>query len=196
MATSIAPREHQNSLIPKAIREFKRLIAIVLYLWVVFGLYVLDETVILGKRHIDFSAHGFAIVNALVLAKVLLVAEDFGFGSRFKDRPLIFPILYKALAFSILLIVSHIGESVLLGVWRGKSVAESIPQIGGGTSVGFYALSESCSYHSYRSLHSGKLAGSSEKLNFGVSFLREDPKNSPFIRPRNRIGSTKILAPG
>lgn len=140
MATSIAPREHQNNLIPKAIREFKRLIAIVLYLWVVFGLYVLDETVILGKRHIDFSAHGFAIVNALVLAKVLLVAEDFGFASRFRDRPLIFPILYKALAFSILFIVSHIGESVLLGVWRGKSVAESIPQIGGGTSVGFLCV--------------------------------------------------------
>lgn len=140
MAGSLAPAERRHTLIAKAIDEFKRLVAIVLYLWVIFGLYVLDETLILTKQHIDFSAHGFAIINAFILAKVLLVAEDLGFGARFKDRPLVYPILYKALAFSVLFIVFHIGESLLIGVWHGKSAIESIPQIGGGTLKGFLCV--------------------------------------------------------
>lgn len=140
MAEHFAPSEHRRNLMAKAISEFKRLVAIILYLWVIFGLYVLNETVILTKQHIDFSAHGFAIINAFVLAKVLLVAEDLGFGARFKDRPLVYPILYKALAFSILFIVFHICESVLGGLWHGKSAVESIPQIGGGTLKGIFCV--------------------------------------------------------
>ncbi len=140
MAAQIAPSERPHNLIAGAIREFKHLLVIVLYLWVIFGLYVLDETIILGKQHISFSAQGFAIINALVLAKVLLVAEDMSFVNRLKDRPLIYPILYKALAFSILFVVFHICESVLVELWRGKRAVESFPQIGGGTWKGFLCV--------------------------------------------------------
>jgi hypothetical protein len=96
MAEPIAPGERSHRLVAGAIREFKRLLVMVLYLWVVFGLYVLDETIILAKQHVSFSSQGFAIINAIVLAKVLLVAEDVNFANRFKDAPLIYPILYKA----------------------------------------------------------------------------------------------------
>lgn len=140
MAEPIAPSEHPHRLIAGAIREFKRLLVMVLYLWVVFGLYVLDETIILAKQHVSFSSQGFAIINAIVLAKVLLVAEDLNFANRFKDAPLIYPILYKAFAFSILFIVFHIAESILVGLWRGKSAAESLPQFGGGTWKGILCV--------------------------------------------------------
>jgi hypothetical protein len=44
-----------RNLTAKAITEFKRLIMIFIYLWAVFGLFVLDQTVILGERHIDYK---------------------------------------------------------------------------------------------------------------------------------------------
>lgn len=120
--------------------EFKRLIAIVLYLWVTFSLYVLSETIVLTQRHISFAAHGFALINAIVLAKVLLVAEDLNFADGFKNKPLIYPILFKALAFAVLLVAAHILEAELVGLWHGKSAIASFPRIGGGTLQGFLCV--------------------------------------------------------
>ncbi|MEI9916840.1 MAG: hypothetical protein WDN29_14770 [Methylovirgula sp.] len=122
------------------IRELKSFLAIVLYLWVVFGLYVLNESIIMGKEHINFASHGFALINAVVLGKVLLVAEDMNFADRFKDSPLVFPVVYKALAFSILFVVFHIAESMLVGVFHGRGAVESFPAIGGGTLEGFLCV--------------------------------------------------------
>jgi phosphatidylserine synthase len=119
-----------------AAREFKQLLVIVLYLWVIFGVYVLCETVILAKQHVSLLFHGLALINALVLSKVLLVAEDMNFAGRLDGGPLIYPILYKAFAFAVLLVAAHIGESVLVGLWHGKTAAESFPPVGGGTWPG------------------------------------------------------------
>ena len=121
-------------------REIKSLLVIVLYLWVIFGIYVLCETVILARQHVDFASHGFALINALVLSKILLVAEDANFANRFQNGPLIYPVLFKAFAFALLLVAAHIGESALVGVWHGESFAKSIPPVGGGTLKGFVCV--------------------------------------------------------
>jgi hypothetical protein len=59
-------------------------------------LFVVQENIILRQRGISFSAisfsaQGFALFNALVLAKVMLVAEDLDLGRWMKRRPLIYP---------------------------------------------------------------------------------------------------------
>ena len=138
MTTQEQPAEHR--LIDWATREFKQLLAIVLYLWVIFGIYVLCETVGVARQHIHFLSHGLALINALALSKVLLVAEDLDFAGRLKSGPLIYPILYKALAFAVLLVAAHIGESMLIGLWHGESVARSVPLVGGGTLKGFVCV--------------------------------------------------------
>ena len=140
MAEHIASTGRQCNLIAKAGREFKRLAVMFLYLWVTFGLYVLDESVILARQHISIAAQGFAVINALVFAKVMLIAEDLKFGDRFKDKPLIYPITYKAFAFSVLFMVVHICEKILIGVWHGESAASSFPRIGGGTLTGLLCV--------------------------------------------------------
>ena len=53
-----------------------------------------------------------------------LVAEDLHFADWFKDRPLIYPILCRAAAFSILFLVFDVVEEVLVGVFKGKTIAE------------------------------------------------------------------------
>lgn len=81
--------EHAHKLKEKAIEEFRSFFIMALYLWFVFSLMLLNEAVILKKPNINFLAQGFAIINALVLAKVMLIADDLGFGRRFDDLPLI-----------------------------------------------------------------------------------------------------------
>lgn len=68
----------------------------------------------------------------------MLVDQDLHFADWFKDRPLIYPILCKAVAFSILFIVFDVVEEVLVGVFRGKTIGESIPTIGGGPPSGVF----------------------------------------------------------
>ena len=128
--------ERKLSLKQRAFDEVVKFLAIAFYLWVTFGVFALHEWVVSAKDHIDYHFYGFALINALVLGKVMLVAEDLHFAEWVKDRPLIYPILCKAVAFSILFLVFDVVEEVVVGVFRGKTIGESIPIIGGGTLSG------------------------------------------------------------
>jgi fumarate reductase subunit C len=133
-----APHERKRDLKQRVFDEIINLLAIVSYLFVTFGVFALHESVVSAKNHIDYHFYGFAIINALILGKVMLVAEDLHFADWFKDRPLVYPILCKAVAFSMLFLVFDVVEEVLVGVFKGKTIGESIPSIGGGTPSGVF----------------------------------------------------------
>lgn len=116
MAGESVPIPQLRNLKERAFEEFKRFVAIFLYLWVVFGLLSLHKSLVLSQQHLDYEEHAFAIINAFVFAKVLLVGEEFHLGRRFQNRPLIYSILYKCLVFSVVLIFFHVIESVAVGI--------------------------------------------------------------------------------
>ena len=119
--------ERKLGLKQRLFDEVIKFLAIDFYLWVMFGVFALHESVVSAKDHIEYHFYGFALVNALILGKVMLVAEDLHFADWFKDRPLIYPILCRAVAFAILFLVFEIVEEVIVGVLKGKSIGESIP---------------------------------------------------------------------
>jgi fumarate reductase subunit C len=84
--------ERKLSLKQRVLDEVIKFLSIVFYLWVMFGVFALHESVVSAKDHIDYHFYGFAIVNALILGKVMLVAEDLHFAEWIKERPLIYPI--------------------------------------------------------------------------------------------------------
>src|SRR5215469_579962 len=86
-----------------AYQQLKEFLVVALYLWVVFGLLVLHKSMILAERDIPFAAHGFAIINALALAKVMLTAKDLHLGEKFNEAPLIYPTLLKSALFTVAL---------------------------------------------------------------------------------------------
>jgi hypothetical protein len=140
---SISISRHRR-LKEKASDELKRFLVIFLYLWVVFGLLSIHKSVVLSQNHLNYPEHAFAIVNAFIFAKVLLIGEHFRLGTRFSDKPLIYPILHKCFIFTVVLLCFHIAESVLLGLWRGNTIANSFPSIGGGSLKGILSVSILC----------------------------------------------------
>jgi hypothetical protein len=140
-SVSIPPR---RTLKEKAIDEFRRFFVIFLYLWVVFGLLSIHKSIVLSQHHLDTEEHAFAIINAFVLAKVLLIGEDFKLGARFGHKPLIYPILYKSFVFSVVLIGFHIIESAAVGLWHGHTIAESLPPFLGWNPRGLLAVGIMC----------------------------------------------------
>jgi hypothetical protein len=51
-------------------------------------------------------------------------------GRRFEDQPLVYSILFKSIVFAIALICFHIAEHVIIGMWHGRTMAESIAEVG------------------------------------------------------------------
>ena len=121
----------------RLIEEVKQFAVIFVYLWLVFFVFLLHEWIVLADKSIGFQFYGLA---ALLLGKIMLIAERLRFAEQFHQGPLVYPILYKAVLFSGLLLVAYVLEALRVGAVKGKSVAESLPVIGGDTSTGVLAV--------------------------------------------------------
>ena len=111
-----------------------------IYLWVLFALFSVHKSMILGEEHINYQAQTFALINALVMAKAMLIGEDLHVGSWLKDKPVLYLSLYKSLVFSVFLIAFHILEEVAIGVFKGRTISQSFPSIGGGGLQGLLSM--------------------------------------------------------
>jgi len=129
-----------QTLKQKAYQGFKEYLIISFYLWIILGLFVLYRSVILSEHDIPYAAHGFALLNALALGKVMLVAKELRFADRFKEEPLIYPTLFKSAMFAMILGVFKLIEEALVGLYHGHSFRESITSIGGGTLEGILTM--------------------------------------------------------
>ena len=96
-----------RKMMERAVDEVKRFLVMFLYLWVLLGLFVLQQRILLHQEGMNFTMQGFALVNALVLAKVMLIAEDLKIGRCLRPRPLIYPILGDSIIFSVVFIIFH-----------------------------------------------------------------------------------------
>lgn len=124
------------SLKQKAYGGLKSYFILACYLWVVFGLFVLYKSFVLSEHRMPFVLEGLALVNALALAKVMLVAQGFVPGW-LNEVPLIWTTLLKSAAFAIILGCFKVVEETLLGLYRGLSYEQSIVvAVGNGTLMG------------------------------------------------------------
>jgi hypothetical protein len=66
-------------------------------------------------------------------------SRSVGFGD-LRHWPLLFPILYKSITFALILITFELAEELAVGVFKGKTIAESVPKIGGGSLMGVISV--------------------------------------------------------
>ena len=137
---AVASPHVARSLKAKAADEFRRFFVLFLYLWVLFGVFVLNQGVVMREHGINFPMLGFAFINALVFAKVMMLFEMFDPGRWLRARPLIYPILYETLLLTVLFLVAHVIEKTIEGMLRGKTFIDSVPAVGGGGLMGFLSM--------------------------------------------------------
>jgi len=173
-----------------ALAELKSFIGIFVYLWIVFMVFLVHEWIVLANNGIGFRFYGLAAINALVLAKIMLIAEKLRFAERFEKGPLIYPILYKSALFTVLLLLAYVVEEVLVGVIRGNGVVDSVPRIGGGTALGFIAVAivmcvALMPFFAFREIGRAVGPAAFRSLIFGPAF-------SPFAFLRRREGAREV----
>jgi hypothetical protein len=134
------PPKRAGDVKVRALQEGKKFLVMFAYLWLVLALFVMHESIVLAQYDIDFTGYGLAFFNALLLAKVMLLAEDLHIARSFEAKPPIYAILYNSVVFAILFMTFKAVEEILVGLWRGQSVLESIPSYGGGSLKGIVSV--------------------------------------------------------
>jgi hypothetical protein len=122
-----------SSIRQKALREFKEMAALALYLYICLGAVVLLKAAVLQEVGVDFEIWGIAAVKALLLAKFMLLGRALRVGRRFRDKPLIWPTLYHALIFLFLLLVLTTIEEIVVGSIRHRPLFDSLSHVVGHT---------------------------------------------------------------
>ena len=104
----------------RAKKELKDFLIISLYLAFFFCALV-TYTILLLREHGGSSMnYGFAIINALVIGKVILIGEMMNLGKHAETRPLYQSVIYKAILFSLLVLVFHFLEEFVKRLIHGE----------------------------------------------------------------------------
>lgn len=139
-ASAAGDQSRKAKLKRGAIEEGKQFLGIFLYLAVVFGMFVLHEWLVLSKENIGYRFYGMAFINALILAKIFLLAEHFNFAEQFKNKPRFVTILYKSAAFTALLMLAYIIEESVMGLFHHESLRDAFPKVGNGSIEGWFFI--------------------------------------------------------
>lgn len=113
----------------KILHEMAEYWANVFYLAVFFSVFINYRRLILAHYQISYEDYGVAIINALVLAKVILVAEGLHIGRRFEGRPLVFSTIYKTFLFTFCVVIFNAAESMISSFIRGRDQMEVVDEL-------------------------------------------------------------------
>jgi hypothetical protein len=117
----------------RLVHGLKEYAAISIYLYVVFGALLLYKTSTLQAYGDDYTPYGLAAVKALILAKFMLVAHEMHLGERHRNKSLVYKILYRSIIFLVMLVALTYVEEAVSGVIHGRTAAQSISEVAGGT---------------------------------------------------------------
>ena len=117
----------------KAIEEFKLFWIIALYLALLFGTFMVYRRLVLAEFGVTYLNYGFAIVQALIIGKVILIGDAFRIGKRFEHTPLAVSVVYKAIVFSLFVMAFGVLEHIVDGLFHkddARAIVASIMQNG------------------------------------------------------------------
>lgn len=107
----------------RALDELKAFWIIALYLAVFLGAFTVYRRLVLAELGLTYLNYGFALIQALIIAKVILIGRIFGLGRRFEGGRLIVSVIYKSVVFGVLVLLFGLLEHVVEGLYHKQGWA-------------------------------------------------------------------------
>jgi hypothetical protein len=92
----------------------------VAYLTIVFAAFTAYRTLILAAHNIVYTNYLVAVIEGLILGKVIMIGSLFRLGRRFETKPLIYPTLYKTVVFTVFVGTFKVIEHGVKGLLKGQ----------------------------------------------------------------------------
>ncbi len=113
-----------SSFKEKAMEEFRMFWVIAIYLALMLSAFAWYRRFVLSEAGVSYIHYGAAIIEALILAKVILIGQALGLGRRFERSRLIVSVLCKSLVFGVFIALFGVLEHVVEGLVHHDSWAE------------------------------------------------------------------------
>jgi hypothetical protein len=105
--------------------EIRAVIPATIFFLILFHLAALTKLLILESHQITATSSAFATVGALIMAKAILIANEFPFIDLFPKKPLLCNILWKTLIYGMLCFLFRYIEEIIPLLSEYGSVGEA-----------------------------------------------------------------------
>jgi hypothetical protein len=109
------------SLKEKAIEEFRMFWVIAIYLAVMLAAFAWYRRFVLSAAGLSYFHYWAAVIEALILAKVILIGQALGLAKRFEGSRLIVSVLFKSVVFGVFIAIFGVLEHVIEGLVHRES---------------------------------------------------------------------------
>lgn len=110
----------KGDLKKKIVHELGEYLIIVCYLTLVFAAFTQYRRFLLAAYDITYTNYWVAVIEALILGKVVMIGDILHFGRRLEQKPLIYSTLLKTAVFSVFVAAFTLIEHMIKGLWEGK----------------------------------------------------------------------------
>ncbi len=123
------PDPHKKPLNQVLVHETRRFIYYTIFLTLLFTTFNIYERVLLGEFSSREMPYGYSIIEALILAKIIIIGQQMRLGQRFSTKPLIIPVLHKTILFCLLTLFLSFCEHIVRGVMHGKYINDIVQEL-------------------------------------------------------------------
>jgi hypothetical protein len=110
----------KEKLKKKIFRELAEYWINVAYLSLMFSAFTQYRRLLLAAHDIIYTNYGVAVIEALVLAKVIMIGDVLRLARGLEHKPLMYSTLYKSVVFSLFVGAFTLIEQMIRGLWSGK----------------------------------------------------------------------------
>jgi hypothetical protein len=101
------------------------------YLTLVFAAFTQYRRFVLAAHDITYTDYGVALIEALILAKVIMIGDVLRLGRGLEHKPLIYPTLFRTVVFSLFICAFTFIEHAIKNFWSGKGMGASFVEFYG-----------------------------------------------------------------
>lgn len=111
-----------SDLKQKTKHELKEMAELSAYLAFFFFALAVYDMLLLREYHVTTWNFGVALINALVITKVIMIGEYAKLGRRHENKPLMVSAVWKAFIFGVLVYIFHMVEEGIKRLVHGSEV--------------------------------------------------------------------------
>jgi len=122
------PDKKKGNLKEKIVYEMVEYWVNFCYLTLVFAAFTQYRRFVLAAHDITYTNYGVAVIEALILAKVISIGGVLRIGRGLEQKPLIYPTLYKTVVFTLFVAAFTLIEHTVIGLWKGNGLMWGIEE--------------------------------------------------------------------